>query len=98
MVNFSIIIRGGLTEHFGEQVQEVLDDLQQQDDIFIVDVKSHSVDFIATRDVSGLVNRIMGIYKYSIVRQLERVIVLGKVAESAVGKAINEQAKGLFKS
>lgn len=97
MDKFTLVFRGGCPNNIAEGIDTILDDNVLQDSLFIVDVKTHSVDMVTTTDVRSFINRLVGKYSLSVLTSANNFICLGKLQDGAVVKTMQNQATGLFK-
>lgn len=102
MSEVKIVFRGSIPKSISDFIEETAQDLGIQDNVFITDVKTHSVDMIAFDGINALVNRVMGKFGLSIIRTFTlrdgtEGVVLGKLQDSQVTKTMQEQGRGLFK-
>lgn len=90
------VFRNGAPENIGEKFQEILEDRGVQDNVFLLDVKSHSIELLAEVELMGVINQLQTFYGISIIKALNGMVVFGKLQDGKVVKAIQSQAKRLF--
>jgi len=106
MIEVLLVIRGGVDVQLKEKIVEIIDDLNLQDQIFLTDItKSHAIDLVTTDigTVLPLVKRIQGPFNLTLLNGNymannagKYVVVLGKVGDNAIQRAVQAQVKGLF--
>lgn len=97
MDKITFVFRNGTSANIAEQFQEILEDQGIQDHVFLLDVKTHSIEFLAETELMSVVKQLQTIYGVSIVKAMNGFVVFGKRGDSAVTKAVQDQAKGLFR-
>jgi hypothetical protein len=105
MFKFILVVRGGILEKMKEKIEDVISDLGEQDNFFVSDIKTHSIEMIMDHDQIGpLVSRIQGAFNLSLIKNNYLgsnrdtfVMVMGKLQDGGVMKAMQGQAQGLFK-
>lgn len=104
MPKFTIAVRGGLPNKFGNEIEDMISELNLQDDFFVIDVKTHSIELFIIHDQIGpLVHRIQGRFNLSIIKTeylnqntRDAILFMGKLQDSGVVKTMQNQATGLF--
>lgn len=104
MFKFILAIRGGVPERMKGEIEEIISAIGEQDNVFVLDIKTHSLELILSHDQIGpLVTRLQGIFGFSIIKndylgnnRSEFVMVLGKLQDGGVVKAMQSKAQGLF--
>lgn len=106
MFEVSLVFRGGIPAKLKENIDEMIEDLSLQDNVFVTDTnKSHTLDLVITdiNHLPALVKRIQGAHQLTLVAgnyvgatNARYVAVLGKVGSSAIQKSIQTQLGGLF--
>ncbi len=102
MEKVTLIIRKGVPANLKESIDKIIGDVQQQNGVFITDLKSHSIDFLVENgsDWEAVLKRIQGSCGLSILRQQYNqggnFVVLGKMMDSEVSGTIAERGAKLF--
>lgn len=103
MPRITLTVRGGIPEKLKNEVEDVISDCQLQDTLFVMDIKSHSIELFADNDqIFQFINAVKIKFNLSIVKQGQfnhlgdYIVAFGKLQDGAVVKAMQDQAKGLF--
>ena len=104
MLKFTLVVRGGVPEKMRHDIEEIISDINEQDNFFVSDIKTHSIEMVMFHDQIGpLVNRIQGAFNLSILKtdflagsRENVVMVLGKLQDSRVCKDVEEQDRKLL--
>lgn len=104
MLKFTLVVRGGIPEKMKSDMEEIISDIGEQDNFFVSDIKTHSIEMVLFHDQIGpFVARIQGAFSLSILKtdflsgdRNNVVMALGKLQDSRVSKAVEEQARKLF--
>ncbi|QZA70628.1 hypothetical protein AH04_152 [Erwinia phage AH04] len=106
MPRITLTVRGGIPEKLKNEVEDVISDCQLQDTLFVMDIKSHSIELFVDGEqiaqVGYFINAVKIKFNLSIVKQGQfnhlgdYIVAFGKLQDGAVVKAMQDQAKGLF--
>lgn len=103
MSKVTIVIRGRLNNELKESIESILEELGLGDTLFITDIKTHSIDFIADPagvELNSFVNKIKQDNRLSLIKSFplndKIIIVMGRIQDSGITQAVQARAKGLF--
>lgn len=103
MNKFVFAVRGGLSDKFKTSLDELLKDSGVQDNVFILDVNTHSFTVMAGEEITVFIKRVLGANQLSIINQsgpangtYEYFYGLGKIMDGQLQQRSQQLGSKLF--